>query len=708
MARMVRNLLGGITRMSGSESLDSELDRGLHMEDDTPLEAKLDESDPDDMGGGSEEEDMPQVPNMKGSLSKWTNYIHGWQERYFMLDGGLLSYFKSETDSQYGCRGSISLHKTKIALHEFDALRFDIRGHGSTFFLRASSEEDKQNWVDAIENSKRFVLENGPGSLTPLQRQGSALSLSAMSQASVCSVKNQVTHDLRSKLSELETYREIVCRQVDLLQAYFEVNSESGRTEITNGVFNSSESIVVDKIPEEGVVNSTPSSPVTRKDTRPPSSHSPLPSRFTPMTGGHRRTGSDPFAFRPQSALQVPRGGKSRPFSVGGGSPFDVNSLDIRAEAVTFKATTTGLVTTLSQCIDMMNKREESWQRKFEKEQERRARAESAAGAAMNGPRVEAFKYAGPDFEEGPHSALNEDEFFDALEMAYKDDEIEHTVGSKQASTAGAVVANGTASTTDGEEETFDLSAISIKSLSGVKHRLSQLVNDRTSQYACYIFEPVDSDVWSLVHQDGDMTVHRRELEEDGVVVDPLKAHYHAKGISAQEVTNFFFDKETRLEWEGTLESVDTVETLAEDTIVFHQLHKRVWPSTQRESLFCSHLCTLSGAPQPENMIGHTWMVCNFSMDHDSVPATSKLIRATLHAGLVCQTIANRKVEPGKERELTRDDITCKIHYAVQVNPGGWAPPSVVRAIGKREVCKFLKKFSECCQNNLSKSPLSL
>lgn len=38
---------------------------------------------------------------------------------------------------------------------------------------------------------------------------------------------SQVTHDLRSKLSELETYREIVCRQVDLLQAYFEVNSES-------------------------------------------------------------------------------------------------------------------------------------------------------------------------------------------------------------------------------------------------------------------------------------------------------------------------------------------------------------------------------------------------------------------------------------------------------------------------------------------------
>ena len=27
--------------------------------------------------------------------------------------------------------------------------------------------------------------------------------------------------------------------------------------------------------------------------------------------------------------------------------------------------------------------------------------------------------------QEGPHSALNEDEFYDALEMAYQEDEIE-------------------------------------------------------------------------------------------------------------------------------------------------------------------------------------------------------------------------------------------------------------------------------------------
>lgn len=54
-------------------------------------------------------------------------------------------------------------------------------------------------------------------------------------------------------------------------------------------------------------------------------------------------------------------------------------------------------------------------------------------------------------------------------------------------------------------------------------------MNDKTSQYAQYIFEPVDSDVWSVVHEEGDMTVHRREVEEDGVVVDPLKAIYNAQ-----------------------------------------------------------------------------------------------------------------------------------------------------------------------------------
>lgn len=53
-------------------------------------------------------------------------------------------------------------------------------------------------------------------------------------------------------------------------------------------------------------------------------------------------------------------------------------------------------------------------------------------------------------------------------------------------------------------------------------HSVTQ-VNEKVTQYARYVFEPVDQH-WAMVHEDGDMKVYRREVEENGVVLDPLKA----------------------------------------------------------------------------------------------------------------------------------------------------------------------------------------
>lgn len=40
----------------------------------------------------------------------------------------------------------------------------------------------------------------------------------------------------------------------------------------------------------------------------------------------------------------------------------------------------------------------------------------------------------------------------------------------------------------------------------------------------------VDGDsVWEVIHDEGDMKVLRREMEEDGMIVDPLKAVYTVK-----------------------------------------------------------------------------------------------------------------------------------------------------------------------------------
>lgn len=57
------------------------------------------------------------VPELKGYLSKWTNYIHGWQSRFIVLKNGTLSYYKSEQESDLGCRGSISLYKATIKVN---------------------------------------------------------------------------------------------------------------------------------------------------------------------------------------------------------------------------------------------------------------------------------------------------------------------------------------------------------------------------------------------------------------------------------------------------------------------------------------------------------------------------------------------------------------------------------------------------------------
>lgn len=48
-------------------------------------------------------------------------------------------------------------------------------------------------------------------------------------------------------------------------------------------------------------------------------------------------------------------------------SPKGMNGIDFKGEAITFKATTAGILSTLSHCIDLMVKREDSWQKRLDK-----------------------------------------------------------------------------------------------------------------------------------------------------------------------------------------------------------------------------------------------------------------------------------------------------------------------------------------------------
>jgi collagen type IV alpha-3-binding protein len=139
----------------------------------------------------------------------------------------------------------------------------------------------------------------------------------------------------------------------------------------------------------------------------------------------------------------------------------------------------------------------------------------------------------------------------------------------------------------------------------------------------------------------GEMKIYRRELEENGLVLDPLKAvhtvkvitiktkidhwiKYHIwikKGITGHELCKYFWDPAVRMEWEGTLDSSRMIEALSDDTLIFHQVHKRVWPSAQRDTCFWSHIRSVDKNEENKNPNSFPdWIVVNYSTTHDLAP----------------------------------------------------------------------------------------
>lgn len=70
----------------------------------------------------------------------------------------------------------------------------------------------------------------------------------------------------------------------------------------------------------------------------------------------------------------------------------------------------------------------------------------------------------------------------------------------------------------------------------------------------------------------------------------------------------------------GTLDSTAVVEWLSKDTNVSYQVYKRVWPATQRESLFWS---TIRHCPADDEEGPDYWIVTNHSTEHEQAPVSS-------------------------------------------------------------------------------------
>ena len=62
----------------------------------------------------------------------------------------------------------------------------------------------------------------------------------------------------------------------------------------------------------------------------------------------------------------------------------------------------------------------------------------------------------------------------------------------------------------------------------------------------------------------------------------------------------------------ATLDSTRIIEVLDPDTVIFYQLHKRVWPTAQRDSCFWSHIRCISTSEEDQPM----WLVVNHTTSH--------------------------------------------------------------------------------------------
>lgn len=95
---------------------------------------------------------------MKGYLKKWTNYRKGYQLRWFVLEDGVMSYYKHQDDAGSACRGAINMKIAKLNMDPTEKTKFDILGKSSVkYHLKANHEIEAKRWFWALNNSIQWT-----------------------------------------------------------------------------------------------------------------------------------------------------------------------------------------------------------------------------------------------------------------------------------------------------------------------------------------------------------------------------------------------------------------------------------------------------------------------------------------------------------------------------------------------------------------------
>src|SRR5689334_6602717 len=87
---------------------------------------------------------------MEGTLQKWTNYIFGWKERYFVLKGSVFYYYMKKGDKPKG-----SIHLGICQVNTNVDTKFELDTGINIVYIKAETKEVRDDWVKALKAAKR-------------------------------------------------------------------------------------------------------------------------------------------------------------------------------------------------------------------------------------------------------------------------------------------------------------------------------------------------------------------------------------------------------------------------------------------------------------------------------------------------------------------------------------------------------------------------
>jgi hypothetical protein len=160
-----------------------------------------------------------EAREMKGYLKKWTNYRKGYQLRWFVLEDGVLSYYKHQDDSGSACRGAINMRIAKLHMSADEKTKFEIIGKSSVkYTLKANHEVEAKRWFWSLNNSIQWTKDQAKEEERQSARNAEMLKHAKAEQSGSLSIneshsENTSVSDLRRNSSHLGRTRSTGHRQ---------------------------------------------------------------------------------------------------------------------------------------------------------------------------------------------------------------------------------------------------------------------------------------------------------------------------------------------------------------------------------------------------------------------------------------------------------------------------------------------------------------